>query len=112
MVWASSAAKASSPAVLSAAAKATIGVGLSLASSAAALAASTLVRGDAVDHPWVGSLPISQQDIADMVSMSRRTVARTLRTLSDAGVISTGRRRLTIHPIAALRILPDSLVGT
>ncbi|HET6499708.1 MAG TPA: Crp/Fnr family transcriptional regulator [Amycolatopsis sp.] len=45
----------------------------------------------------VVSLRISQQDIAGMVAVSREAAARTLRALREAGIISTGRRRLTIH---------------
>lgn len=51
----------------------------------------------------VVDLRISQQDIAAMVSASRETAARTLRALREAGVISTGRRRLIIHHPDALR---------
>ncbi|WP_027942904.1 Crp/Fnr family transcriptional regulator [Amycolatopsis taiwanensis] len=51
----------------------------------------------------VVDLRISQQDIAAMTAASRETAARTLRTLREAGVISTARRRLTIHRPDALR---------
>ena len=45
----------------------------------------------------VVSLRISQQDIAAMVAASREAAARTLRVLREAGIISTARRRFTIH---------------
>lgn len=51
----------------------------------------------------VVDLRISQQDIAAMTSVSRVTAARTLRALREAGVITTARRRLTIHRPEALR---------
>ncbi|HKS48495.1 MAG TPA: Crp/Fnr family transcriptional regulator [Amycolatopsis sp.] len=55
----------------------------------------------------VVALRISQQDIAGMVSASREAAARTLRALREAGVISTARRRLTIHRPDALRTFAD-----
>lgn len=55
----------------------------------------------------VVALRISQQDIAGMVAASREAAARTLRALREAGVISTARRRLTIHRPEALRTFAD-----
>jgi CRP/FNR family cyclic AMP-dependent transcriptional regulator len=50
-------------------------------------------------------LRIGQNDIAGLVSASREAVSRALRTLRTGGVISTGRQRIVIHRLEALRRL-------
>lgn len=50
-------------------------------------------------------LRIGQDDIAGLVSASREAVARALRRLRADGVISTGRQRIVIHRLDALRRL-------
>ena len=47
-------------------------------------------------------LPLTQDDLAGLVGASREQVARSLRTLRDAGVVETGRRTLTILDLALL----------
>jgi CRP/FNR family transcriptional regulator len=47
------------------------------------------------DNLWI-DLPLSQQDIADMVGASRQTVNHVLRRLADQGLIHMERCRITI----------------
>lgn len=47
--------------------------------------------------------PLTQQDLADWIGVSRDAVVLALRQLRDAGWVSTGRRRITIHDLEALR---------
>lgn len=49
-------------------------------------------------------IPISQKDIATITSASRPTVNKLLRALLDAGVITTGYRRIKVHA-------PEALLG-
>jgi CRP/FNR family cyclic AMP-dependent transcriptional regulator len=49
------------------------------------------------------SLRIGQHDIAGLAAASREAVTRALRTLRDDGLISTGRQRITVHRLEALR---------
>jgi CRP-like cAMP-binding protein len=50
------------------------------------------------------ALPLTQEELAGWVGASRESVARALRTLRDAGVISTGRRQvLVLDPPALLK---------
>jgi CRP-like cAMP-binding protein len=56
------------------------------------------------DHaPADLGIPISQDEIAGLISASRQSVARALTTLRQRGFISTGRRSITVHDIAGLR---------
>ncbi|WP_285506426.1 Crp/Fnr family transcriptional regulator [Actinokineospora sp. NBRC 105648] len=49
------------------------------------------------------TLRMSQSELAGLISASREAVTRALRTLREEGVVSTGRQRLVVHDIAALR---------
>jgi CRP-like cAMP-binding protein len=49
--------------------------------------------------------PATQQELASTVAISRESLARVLRKLRERGLISTGRRRVTIHQMAELKRL-------
>ncbi|MGW6446136.1 Crp/Fnr family transcriptional regulator [Lentzea sp. NPDC055074] len=49
------------------------------------------------------TLRLSQQDLAGLAATSREAVARALRSLRDSGLITTGRRRLLVRDVDALR---------
>lgn len=49
--------------------------------------------------------PATQEELASTAAMSRESYVRVLRDLRERGVISTGRRQVTIHRIAELRRL-------
>ncbi|GAA1503789.1 Crp/Fnr family transcriptional regulator [Sphaerisporangium rubeum] len=49
------------------------------------------------------ALPLSQDELAGWTGASREAVSKALRTLRDRGLIETGRRRVTIHDLQALR---------
>lgn len=51
------------------------------------------------------SLPISQDDLAGMLSISRRTVARTIETLREQKIVVTGRKTILIKDVARLSAL-------
>jgi CRP/FNR family cyclic AMP-dependent transcriptional regulator len=48
---------------------------------------------------------LSQEDLASLISSSRSTVARTLRSLRRQGLIRTGYRHITITSLAGLRTI-------
>jgi CRP-like cAMP-binding protein len=48
------------------------------------------------------ALPLTQEELAGWVGASRESVARALRVLRDRGVISTARREVVVHDMAAL----------
>lgn len=50
-------------------------------------------------------LPLSQQDLADMVGASREKVNRKLRRLADQGLIRVDRCRITVRNVEALQRL-------
>ncbi|GAA2379815.1 Crp/Fnr family transcriptional regulator [Streptomyces carpaticus] len=50
-------------------------------------------------------VPISQHDLANRIGASRDAVAMTLRQLREQGLVSTGRRRITLHDLEGLRRL-------
>jgi CRP-like cAMP-binding protein len=54
-------------------------------------------------------VPLSQDDLATMVGASRPTVNQVLQKLVSRGVISLGRRQITIDDVAALRALTPPL---
>lgn len=60
----------------------------------------TLKGGDCVLD-----VPISQHDLANRIGASRDAVAIALRQLREQGLVSTGRRRITVHDLKALRAL-------
>lgn len=51
------------------------------------------------------SVPISQIDLANRIGASRDAVAIALRQLREEGLVSTGRRQLTLHSLDGLRRL-------
>jgi CRP-like cAMP-binding protein len=53
------------------------------------------------------STPMTQEELAGLCGSSREAVARVLRALREAGVVSTARRRIVIHDLDALRSLAD-----
>jgi CRP-like cAMP-binding protein len=70
-----------------------------------------------VDHGVPGpggviiAMRLSQSDLAGLIGASREAVVLALRSLRTDGVLSTGRQRLTIHHMAALRALLDERAG-
>ena len=53
--------------------------------------------------PIAVRLPISQQELADWVGLSREGVVKTLRSFREAGWIETARKQVIIHDFDALR---------
>src|SRR4051794_21537307 len=49
------------------------------------------------------TLPISQEELAGWTGASHESTARSLRSLRSLGWISTGRRTIEVHDLAALR---------
>jgi hypothetical protein len=49
--------------------------------------------------------PATQQELASTVAISRESLTRVLRELRERGLISTGRRRVTIHRMTELQRL-------
>jgi CRP-like cAMP-binding protein len=54
-------------------------------------------------------IPISQDEIAGLISASRQSVARALTTLRQRGYIATGRRSITVRDVAGLRRFTDQI---
>lgn len=48
-------------------------------------------------------LPFSQEDLASWVGASREAVSKAFQTLRSLNVVETGRRRVLVHDLAALR---------
>lgn len=48
-------------------------------------------------HDIAITLPFGQEDLANMVAGSREAVVRALRALRDEGIVSTGRKKITIR---------------
>ncbi|MFD6467773.1 Crp/Fnr family transcriptional regulator [Streptomyces goshikiensis] len=61
--------------------------------------------GEPEGNDCILSLPISQHDLANRIGASRDAVAIALRQLREEGLVSTGRRRLTLHSLEGLRRL-------
>ena len=60
------------------------------------------------DHaPVELGIPISQDEIAGLISASRQSVARALTTLRQRGFIATGRRSITVRDVVGLRRFTD-----
>ena len=49
------------------------------------------------------TLPITQEDLAGWTGSSLESTAKALRQLRSLGWITTGRRALEVHDLAALR---------
>ncbi|TGN74826.1 Crp/Fnr family transcriptional regulator [Streptomyces bauhiniae] len=54
---------------------------------------------------WVLDVPVSQNDLANRIGASRDAVAIALRQLREQGLVSTGRRQITLHDLEGLRRL-------
>lgn len=59
--------------------------------------------GEEADGDLVITAALSQQDLAGRIGASRDAVAIELRRLRDEGLVTTGRRRLVLHDLAALQ---------
>lgn len=59
--------------------------------------------GDKIPEGWVINAPITHQDIANAVNLSRETVSRSLERLQRKGIVSHDKhRRIVVKDIAAL----------
>ncbi|MFJ1758718.1 Crp/Fnr family transcriptional regulator [Amycolatopsis sp. NPDC088138] len=61
--------------------------------------------GRETEQGWVLETTLSQQDLAARIGASRDAVAIELRRLRESKLVSTGRRRLVLHDLEALRRL-------
>jgi CRP-like cAMP-binding protein len=61
--------------------------------------------GEQTGDGWVIESTLSQQDLASRIGASRDAVAIELRKLREQKLISTGRRRIVLHDLDALRRL-------
>jgi CRP/FNR family cyclic AMP-dependent transcriptional regulator len=61
--------------------------------------------GEQVDGDWAIAASLSQHDIASRIGASRDAVAIELRKLREQGLVTTGRRRIVLHDLDALRII-------
>jgi CRP-like cAMP-binding protein len=59
--------------------------------------------GEPTDEGIRLTLPLTQDDLANWISASREAVARALGSLRKRGLITTGRREITIIDLPALR---------
>lgn len=55
---------------------------------------------------------ITQRDLGSLAKVSRESASLVLKDLREQGVVSTGRSRITIHDLSAIRSLRDSLGGS
>jgi CRP-like cAMP-binding protein len=60
-------------------------------------------HGRAVDDGVLIDLPLSQEEVAGLISASRESVARGLAGLRERSLISTGRRAITVRDLDGLR---------
>lgn len=65
------------------------------------LAEAVRVFSDSPDA-LVATVPVTQQELADMAGTTRPTVNRALQELQKAGIITLGRGKVEIHDLAAL----------
>ncbi|WP_409492289.1 Crp/Fnr family transcriptional regulator [Amycolatopsis sp. cmx-11-12] len=61
--------------------------------------------GEDTEAGWVIESTLSQQDLAARIGASRDGVAIELRKLRERGLVTTGRRRIVLHDLAALRAI-------
>ncbi|MFD0686049.1 Crp/Fnr family transcriptional regulator [Actinomadura fibrosa] len=59
--------------------------------------------GEPVEDGWAIGATLSQQDFAGRIGASRDAVAIELRRFRDQGLVTTGRRRIVLHDLEALR---------
>ena len=80
---------------------------LSASDTLGRLAARVVELADRYGEPEGGALaiamPISQEELASWTGASRAGVAQALQTMRELGWLSTERRRLLVHDLAALR---------
>jgi CRP-like cAMP-binding protein len=63
-------------------------------------------------HPIVGGpveVHLPQQDLADLVGTTRESVNKQLRAWAEAGIVSLGRARVTLHRVDALEELAERM---
>lgn len=58
---------------------------------------------DSPNYPYTLTLPLSRQEMSEILELSPETVSRTLSSFRRDGLIDTRGRRLTLHDIEALR---------
>jgi CRP-like cAMP-binding protein len=59
--------------------------------------------GERVDGGWLIAAALSQRDLAGRIGASRDAVAIELRKLREQGLVTTGRSRIVLHDLEALR---------
>jgi CRP-like cAMP-binding protein len=59
--------------------------------------------GEPVGDGWAIGAALSQQDFAGRIGASRDAVAIELRRFREQGLVSTGRKRIVLHDLEALR---------
>jgi len=64
--------------------------------------------GEEIKDGWAIESTLSQQDLAGRIGASRDAVAIELRRLRESGLVSTGRRRIVLHDLEALRRLSSN----
>ncbi len=64
--------------------------------------------GEDTEAGWVIESTLSQQDLAARIGASRDGVAIELRKFRERGLVTTGRRRIVLHDLAALRAIVAS----
>ncbi len=57
--------------------------------------------------PMVIPLPLTQHELAGLISASRDSVVRSLTRLRDRGLVETGRRQITVRDLDGLRRLAE-----
>ncbi len=71
-----------------------------------------LELGFVVDRDRTMRLPVSQQDLGRWAGLSREGTVKGLRELRRAGLISTGRQKVTFHRLDELRALAADAAST
>lgn len=64
--------------------------------------------GEDTDDGMVIESTLSQQDLAARIGASRDAVAIELRKLRERGLVTTARRRIVLHDLAALQVITTS----
>lgn len=59
--------------------------------------------GERTDDGWAIDATLSQHDFAARIGASREAIAIELRRLREQKIVSTGRRRIVLHDVEALR---------
>jgi CRP-like cAMP-binding protein len=61
--------------------------------------------GRKTDGGLLIDFPLSRQDLAEMIGTTLHTVSRTLSAWEESGLVESGRRRVTVRDLAALKAL-------